>query len=160
MRFLLTIKGNILKYIVLIFLYIILYSSPTKSEETFGMDIFFINETQDNVPFPDESMYMQVKNTATWQDTYGDYGILNCLFNVLLGKNNENPRLEGYCNGKNQREEKFWLRFERNTEDFDAGIGNTVFIFGTGKYKNYVGKKCTYAVKLLDETAFTKHKCQ
>ena len=149
-----------MKYIIVIFFLITLNLSLAKSQETFGMDIFFINETRDNVSFPDDSIYIQVKNTATWQDTYGDYGILKCLFNVLLGKNNENARLEGYCDGKNQRDEKFWLKFKRNTEDFDAGIGNTLFIFGTGKYKNYIGKKCTYAVKLLDETAFSKHKCQ
>ena len=56
--------------------------------------------------------------------------------------------------------EKFWLELRRNTEDYDAGIGKSKFIFGTGKYKELIGTECIYAVKLLDESAFSKHKCE
>ena len=57
-------------------------------------------------------------------------------------------------------DEKFWLEFERKTDDFDAGIGRSKFIFGNGKYKNFIGTQCIYAVKILDDSAFSKHKCK
>ena len=65
----------------------------------------------DIIEFPNNTKYRQIKNTANWQNTYGDYGILKCLFNIYLGENNSNARLSGFCDGKNQDNEKFWLEF-------------------------------------------------
>ena len=62
--------------------------------------------------------------------------------------------------GKNQDNEKFWLEFERNTDYIDAGIGRSKFIFGNDKYKKFIGTQCIYAVKILDDSAFSKHKCK
>ena len=126
------------------------------------MEIFFSASSNDLdiIEFPNNTKYQQIKNTANWQNTYGDYGILKCLFNIYLGENNSNTRLSGFCDGKNQDNEKFWLEFERNTDDFDAGIGRSKFIFGNGKYKKFIGTQCIYAVKILDDSAFSKHKCK
>ena len=77
-----------------------------------------------------------------------------------MGDKNSNAKLLGFCDGKNQDNEKFWLELRRNTEDFDAGIGKSKFIFETGKYKELIGTECIYAVKLLDESAFSKHRCE
>ena len=144
--------------ILILLCYFILFNLYS---ESFEIDIFFsINSNDiDIIEFPDNTKYQQVKNSANWQNTYGDYGVLKCLFNIYLGENNSNARLSGFCNGKNQDNEKLWLEFKRNTEDFDAGIGRSKFIFGTGKYKKFIGTQCIYAVKLLDDSAFSKHKC-
>ena len=130
--------------------------------ESFEIEIFFSSNSNDLdiIEFPNNTRYQQIKNTANWQNTYGDYGILKCLFNIYLGENNSNTRLSGFCDGKNQDNEKFWLEFERNTDDFDAGIGRSKFIFGNGKYKKFIGTQCIYAVKILDDSAFSKHKCK
>ncbi len=127
----------------------------------FEIEIFFSgsNEDLDVIEFPDKSNYRQVKNNANWQNSYGDYGILDCLFNISIGRNNK-AKLEGYCDGKNQNNDKFWLEFKRDTDDFDAGIGRSKFIYGTGKFRSYVGVECIYAVKILDDSAFSKHKCK
>ena len=65
-----------------------------------------------------------------------------------------------FAREKNQDNENFWLEFERKTDDFDAGIGRSKFIFGNGKYKKFIGTQCIYAVKILDDSAFSKHKCK
>ena len=147
-----------MKILILLFYFIFLnlYS------KSFEVEIFFsINSNDiDIIEFPNNTKYQQVKNTANWQNTYGDYGVLKCLFNIYLGEKNSNAKLLGFCDGKNQDNEKFWLELKRNTEDFDAGIGKSKFIFGTGKYKELIGTECIYAVKLLDESAFSKHKCE
>ena len=145
--------------ILIILFYFILLNLYSKS---FEMEIFFSTSSNDLdiIEFPNNTKYQQIKNTANWQNTYGDYGILKCLFNIYLGENNSNTRLSGFCDGKNQDNEKFWLEFERNTDDFDAGIGRSKFIFGNGKYKKFIGTQCIYAVKILDDSAFSKHKCK
>ncbi len=147
-----------MKILILLFYFIFLnlYS------KNFEIEIFFsINSNDiDIIEFPNNTKYQQIKNTANWQNTYGDYGVLKCLFNIYLGDKNSNAKLFGLCDGKNQDNEKFWLELTRNTEDFDAGIGKSKFIFGTGKYKELIGTECIYAVKLLDESAFSKHKCK
>ena len=147
-----------MKTLILLF-YFILLNLYSKS---FEMEIFFSGSSNDLdiIEFPNNTKYQQIKNTANWQNTYGDYGILKCLFNIYLGENNSNTRLSGFCDGKNQDNEKFWLEFERNTDDFDAGIGRSKFIFGNGKYKKFIGTQCIYAVKILDDSAFSKHKCK
>ena len=147
-----------MKILVLLF-YFILLNLYSKS---FEIEIFFNSNSNDIdiIEFPNNTKYQQIKNTANWQNTYGDYGILKCLFNIYLGENNSNARLSGFCDGKNQDNEKFWLEFERNTDDFDAGIGRSKFIFGNGKYKKFIGTQCIYAVKILDDSAFSKHKCK
>ena len=147
-----------MKILILLF-YFILLNLYSKS---FEMEIFFSGSSNDTdiIEFPNNTKYQQIKNTANWQNTYGDYGILKCLFNIYLGENNSNAQLSGFCDGKNQDNEKFWLEFERNTDDFDAGIGRSKFIFGNGKYKNFIGTQCIYAVKILDDSAFSKHKCK
>ena len=120
--------------ILIILFYFILLNLYSKN---FEIEIFFSGNTDDIdlIEFPNNTKYQQIKNSANWQNSYGDYGVLKCLFNIYLGKNNGNARLSGFCDGKNQKNEKFWLEFKRNTEDFDAGIGRSKFIFGTGNYK-------------------------
>ena len=147
-----------MKILTLLF-YFILLNLYSKS---FEIEIFFSGNSNDVdiIEFPNNTKYQQIKNTANWQNTYGDYGVLKCLFNIYLGENNSNTKLLGFCDGKNQDNEKFWLEFERNTDDFDAGIGRSKFIFGNGKYKKFIGTQCIYAVKILDDSAFSKHKCK
>ena len=147
-----------MKILILLF-YFILLNLYSKS---FEMEIFFSGSSNDTdiIEFPNNTKYQQIKNTANWQNTYGDFGILKCLFNIYLEENNSNAQLSGFCDGKNQDNEKFWLEFERNTDDFDAGIGRSKFIFGNGKYKKFIGTQCIYAVKILDDSAFSKHKCK
>ena len=147
-----------MKFLILLFYFILLnlYSN------NFEIEIFFSSNFNDLdiIEFPDNTKYQQIKNTANWQNTYGDYGVLKCLFNIYLGGNNSNARLSGFCDGKNQDNERFWLEFKRNTQDYDAGIGRSKFIFGNGKYKELIGTQCIYAVKILDDSAFSKHKCK
>ena len=145
--------------ILIILLYFIILNLYSKS---FEIEIFFSRNSDDTdiIEFPNNTKYQQIKNTANWKNSNGDYGFLKCLFNIYMSENNSNAKLFGFCDGKNQDNEKFWLEFKRNTEDYDAGIGKSKFIFGTGKYIEIIGAECIYAVKVLDEMSFSKHKCK
>ena len=71
-----------MKILILLF-YLILLNLHSNSLE---IEIFFtVNSNDiDVVEFPNNTKYQQVKNTANWQNTYGDYGVLKCLFNIYL----------------------------------------------------------------------------
>ena len=40
-----------------------------------------------------------------------------------------------------------------------AGTGSYIFIDGTGKWKNYIGLTCTYAIGYLKTALFLIEKC-
>ena len=88
-----------MKILILLF-YFILLNLYSKS---FEMEIFFSTSSNDLdiIEFPNNTKYQQIKNTANWQNTYGDYGILKCLFNIFLGENNGNARLSCFSDRKN-----------------------------------------------------------
>ena len=50
---------------------------------------------------------------------------------------------------------------DRDSDNFDAGIGEIKYVKGTGKFGKYVGKKCVYAVSHLKgcKGSFIKAKC-
>ena len=43
--------------------------------------------------------------------------------------------LKNYCNGNNKDGDIFWLMMDRNSMDFDAGIGQITYRKGTGKFE-------------------------
>ena len=53
----------------------------------------------------------------------------------------------------------FVLEYFRNS-DMTAGTGSYIFIDGTGKWKIFIGSKCTYGVKYKDNVVFASQKCK
>ena len=99
---------------------------------------------------------LQIKGLFT--DSNGDYGNLNCIGTNEI--NPENTLLNLTCQGNNQINEFFWIEINRIINNDDASIGKTKYIKGTGKYINYIGRQCNYAVKYFEKSkVFYKHKC-
>ena len=150
-----------MKYIFTIFIYIISINNHLLSND-YVIEMFFINDERDFdiMKFPDNSVIRQFKSAANWQDNKGDYGHLECIghYTSIIS---EGTSLKNYCYGKNQKDEEFWFTMERNSEDYDAGIGNTKYLYGNGKYKNYIGIKCTYGIRIIKKEGrgFLKQKC-
>ena len=48
---------------------------------------------------------------------------------------------------------------ERNSKSYNAGIGKSVIIDATGRFKKLKGIKCIYAVTKYDNSSFVKEKC-
>ena len=46
--------------------------------------------------------------------------------------------------------------------DYDAGIGEAIYLSGTGRYKSLVDRKCKYAIKYIKEVTkgFYRHICK
>jgi len=72
------------------FLLLNLYSKDLEIE------IFLNGNTNDLdiIEFPNNGNYRHVKNSANWQDSNGNYGVLECLLNISAEANNKNTKLK------------------------------------------------------------------
>ena len=69
--------------------------------------------------------------------------------------------LEVICKGSDQLENNFSIKLIRKS-DYDVGVGETIYIYGTGRYKSLVDRKCKYAIKYIKEVTkgFYRHICK
>ena len=83
---------------------------------------------------------------------------MNCLATITTLNAKNTANLNANCEAKNNSNEKFWLNLAR-TSDMNAEVGKAIYLYGEGKYKEYVGKKCKYAVKYFEDRMFYKQQC-
>ena len=57
--------------------------------------------------------------------------------------------------------EKFTIRLIRKSE-YDVGIGEAIYLQGSGRYESLIKKKCRYAIKYIKEgtKGFYRHICK
>ena len=75
-----------------------------------------------------------------------------CLGTLEKTKNEVEFNLK--CEGVNQKNEKFFTKVYRKTNENDAGIGTVEYLGGTGKYKKMTNKKCRYAIRYFRNDIF------
>ena len=111
--------------------------------------------------FSDNITYRHFHSFQNWKDNLGDWGTLECAGNHTIIKN-KGTILKNYCKGTNQEGHIFWLVMDRNSVDFDAGVGKLLFRKGTGKFEKYDGVECVYAIKFSSNGlgSFQKAKCK
>ena len=109
--------------------------------------------------YSNESTYSFYKGEGSWTNNLGDYGHIKCM--GPIEKDFNYFKLNHICEYINQNNEKMWHRVNREgNQDADAGVGESIIFDATGKYKKYVGSKCPYAIKYLDNKNFSKSKCK
>ncbi len=145
--------------IIFLFFYASNLFSELNSEYPF--DITFITDTgqTDVINFGDKLIYNQFKGTASWKDNTGDYSIIKCMGNYVSSEKS-GTILNNYCRGVNKHEDKFWLTMNRNSLDYDGGIGKFEYIYGAGKFKNLKNTNCIYVVEISEEFSMLKQKCK
>ena len=111
--------------------------------------------------FSDNITYRHFLSYQNWKDSLGDWGSLECAGNHTIIKD-KGTILKNYCKGLNKDGDIFWLMMDRNSMDFDAGIGKITYRKGTGKFNNYEGVECLYAITFLanGNGTFQKAKCK
>ena len=125
------------------------------------IDIFFVSDAIENkvMKFGDILTYRHTQGTATWTDSEGDYGLINCMGNYLTTKS-EGTVLNNFCQGSNINKDSFWLVMKRNSSDYELGVGRIIYLQGKGKFKEYENLECLYAVELNDGLSVIKQKCK
>ena len=136
--------------------------SITLSSYDFEIEIFAAGDGSETkiFKFSDNITYRHFYSFQNWKDNLGDWGTLECAGNHTIIKN-KGTIFKNYCKGLNQDGDIFWLTMDRNSVDFEAGVGKLNYKKGTGKFKNYEGTECIYAVKFLKNgnATFQKARC-
>ncbi len=114
----------------------------------------------DFMEFDDKSKYQITMAKGSWEDNEGNYGFLKCLGPVMIDPDDK-VNLEVFCNGYDNLENKFTIKLIRKSE-FDAGVGDAIYLSGNGRYKSLVNKNCKYAIKYINEgtRGFYRHICK
>ena len=79
------------------------------------------------IELPDLLTYRQFYVKSNWKDTLGDWGIIECTGSHTLHKE-KGTVAKNYCKGTNVEDDNFWLFMDRNSNDFDAGIGELKYV--------------------------------
>ena len=107
----------------------------------------------------DNNKFSSFTANGSWTDNYGNYGFNRCM--GIIYKNPNNVDLYFMCEMEDKNGYKIWLVSKRNSETQSSGVGSYEIVNTTIPNKElFIGKKCTYAVKYLKETNFTKSKCK
>ena len=125
--------------------------------------------TKDRVKVADNFIYENLETKGQWKDTEGQYGLFFCHGNIV----NENSikKVQSFCEYIDRDNDKAWTVMTSTKEidldnkmyqfDTTAEIGENIYLNGLGKYKKYIGYKCTFAIKYYDEEYnFLLQKCK
>ena len=148
-----------MKYLLIILLFFNFLLSKAYSKD-WNLNMYFKIEDTKKIAVNQNEEYVQFFATANWEDSFGDFGVLDCIGNMVVVKDSSGSSLYSVCNGRNQNKDTFVIKFERSSDDIDTGIGYSTFLNGTGKYKGHIGLKCPYAVKFFEDRTFFKKKCK
>ena len=121
----------------ILFLIIYLYSLNLFSSN-YEVEFFFTSDDRDFdvMKFTDEITLRQFKAKANWKDSIGNYGVVDCMGNHNIFKNDK-TLLKMYCKEINKSNDNFVIMFDRNSENFEAGVGKS-YLDAIGKYKDYL----------------------
>jgi len=143
-----------------ILFFLIFITTPCLSNASnYELELFMQIIDKKSITYPDKNKHMILNGSANWQDSDGDYGVMQCLATITTYNSDDTARLDANCEARNHKNEKFWLNLS-GTSDVNAGVGIATYMYGEGKYKLYVGKKCAYAVKYFEDRMFYKQQCK
>ena len=151
----LSFKHNYTKYFLLIVPLLLLNSYLITSELRREGSGF--SETEEFL-FEDNKV-INYKNKTTWKDSHGNYGISECLGLIVSDANNNIIDYNMYCKYIDQDNNEYTHKYDRET-DFSGGVGSSIIISGTGKWLEYIGSTCTYAIDYLKKALFIVEKCK
>ena len=150
-----------MKYVICILSFLLILNFKIEAKESFSIDMTFLTDAG-KVNVMEFGEVLTVRNTAgsaSWKDSNGDYGVLKCLGNYISYKK-QGTELKLYCKGMNKDDDILWFTMKRKSTELDAGIGKSEYIYGEGKFKNYIGVQCVYAVEISKEFSILKHNCK
>ena len=142
-----------MKYLLIILLSLYLLPGITEELKREGSGFSETSEFK----FLDNKV-IHYKNKTTWKDNFGNYGISNCYGLIVSDVNKEIIDYKMYCKYFDQDNDEFTHKYIRETV-VAGGVGQSNIISGTGKWKKYIGSKCTYAIDYLKKALFTIEKC-
>tara|TARA_A100001015_G_scaffold256693_1_gene298882 strand:+ start:101 stop:571 length:471 start_codon:yes stop_codon:yes gene_type:complete len=105
------------------------------------------------------TVHTNLITSGMWTDNFGNYGKNKCfgLFTTYMDKSiNLNMKCETIDHNGN----KSWSVINRESNEFDAGVGVTKYEDGTGPWKYLIGTECKYGIKYFEEASYSVEKCK
>ncbi len=138
-------------FIVLLVMYMLESNALEYVYDAYG------DSTQKQMIFADKSKYVHLETEGKWTDSLGDYGLEFCYGKIeIVG---DDIALDIFCEGTNQKDEKFWVSRKRKSVR-GVGSGINKYLSGTGRYEKFSGLECKYGVNFLNEAFWYKQKCE
>ncbi len=155
-----------MKLIIKILLFFILTNSLLSKE--FSLESYS-NTQRFKIKVSENFFYENIRINGQWKDSEGQYGLSTCQGNIVT--ENKIKKLRVFCEYTDRDNDKAWttmssrkqLDNESQMYQFDTtgDVGQNIYLNGSGKYKKYIGYKCTYAVKYYDDKYnFLVQKCK
>ena len=158
------LRGTKMKYFFMLFYFL----ANIVLSKDFSLEAYS-KTTRDRVKVADSFIYENLETKGQWKDSEGQYGLFFCHGNII----NENSikKVQSFCEYIDRDNDKAWTVMTSNKEidldnkmyqfDTTAEIGENIYLNGLGKYKKYIGYKCTFAIKYYDEEYnFLVQKCK
>ena len=145
-----------IKNIYILIIFIIsneLFSNDLINEFNFSSSLDGLYTLNDGRKFEATTLSGHIKNNL------GYYGIIKCS-SLIETKKEKLIFLKVICEISLNDNNKIWTVLERNSETFNAGIGRSVIIDATGKFKILIGTECMYAVTKYESSSFVIEKCK
>ena len=146
--------------ILILIMFFVFISKNIKSENT----VEYITEGSDTTDIKsfklsNGSEFSTFESKGSWTDNFGNYGRNSCKGIIDKGIN-KNVSLIVMCESIDKNGFKTWTLNKRDGE-LDGGVGSNEIVDTTIPKKNlYIGTKCKFAIKYLDEMNFYKNKCK
>ena len=112
----------------------------------------------DKIVLPDNSNFFSFTSSGIWEDNLGNYGEMKCVVS-LFSDSIKGVELIGYCEAKDNKDEKFWTKLDRTSSGQELGIGKMTFLSGTSKYSRLKNISCPYAVEWVGSGGILKARC-
>ena len=139
-------------------LFIITIQKSLFSDELIN-EFSFSSKTDGLYKLNDGRKYVAASLQGHTKNNIGNYGIIRCN-SLIETKQEDLIFLKVICETSVNDGNKIWSVLERNSDSFKAGIGKSLIIDGTGKFKKLKNTECIYAVTKFKNASFVKEKCK
>ena len=141
----------------IIFIIVLFFTTKLFCEE-YSWDQTFIFENLGEIAVTDNSIFTIFSLKGHWTDNFGNFGKVRCYGSrTVKDKNLQN--LDSLCEREAKKGFFVWTKGFRNESELQAGVGDTIIIDATGKWKALVGTRCKYAASLFRDSVRVKAVC-
>ena len=107
----------------------------------------------------EEGKFSSFSSEGTWTNNFGNYGKSSCM-GIIRFLSDGNIELNNMCEGIDKKGFKTWSLYKRKGP-LDSGVGTYEIVDATlPNRKLFIGLKCTYAIRYMEEINFVKSKCK
>ena len=144
-----------MKFLIILLLFSYIYNSSAKELIT----TTYATVEEEKYELENGTIHTNIKSSGLWTDNFGNYGKNKC-FGLFTTYKNKSIDLDMKCEGIDHNGNKSWSVIKRKSSEFDAGVGITKYVDGTGPWKHLTGTECKYGIKYFGEANYSVEKCK